>query len=103
MKRSELIFSALLVPTDFLMLFAAGLTAYFLRTGSLISGFLPVRFNLPLREYLLILSLIIPLWLIIFALAGLYKLKITRSTIEEFFGLVTASRPALWPWSSSSF
>jgi len=91
MKRSELIFSALLVPTDFLMLFAAGLTAYFLRTGSLISGFLPVRFNLPLREYLLILSLIIPLWLIIFALAGLYKLKITRSTIEEFFGLVTAS------------
>lgn len=91
MKHSELVFNALLVPLDFLMLLAAGLSAYFLRVSSLISGFRPVQFNLPFQNFIWLTFLIIPFWLIIFAFTGLYKLKITRSTIEEFFGVIIAS------------
>lgn len=75
MKRSELFFSVILLPIDFLMVVLAGLSAYYLRFAELTTDIRPVIFNLPMSEYLQVLSVIAIVWLIIFAFAGLYNLR----------------------------
>lgn len=75
MKRSELFFSVILLPIDFLMVVLAGLSAYYLRFAELTTDIRPVIFNLPMSEYLQVLSVIALVWLIIFAFAGLYNLR----------------------------
>lgn len=92
MKRGELIFSVLLLPVDFLMLNAAGIVTYFLRTR-ILSSFRPVffEFNLPIEKYLLLTLLVSLIFMMTYAISGLYSLKSTRSTIEEFFKVVVAS------------
>ncbi|MEK7520159.1 MAG: sugar transferase [Patescibacteria group bacterium] len=91
MKKSVLSFTVALVPLDFVMLFGAGLAAYFLRTSPLIAGWKPVLFylNLPLEKYAVILLVIIPSWLLVFALTGLYKME-RRNVLEEFFQVVAS-------------
>lgn len=90
MKRSELIFTSILVPLDFLMLFLAGLTGYFLRVSPWISQYRPVLFylNLPFQEYLLLILAVSLFLLIIFALVGLYKIKPIRRPVEDFFKII---------------
>lgn len=86
MKRSELIFTSLLVPVDFLMLLAAILSVYLLRTSPLMVQYRPVLFyeNLPLDRYLF-LALIGSVFLVfIFALVGLYGIKTKRKLLEDF-------------------
>lgn len=97
MKKAELIFSAILVPLDFLMLIAAALTAYFLRVSPYVAEARPVLFseNLPLARYLFIAFIISPLWISFFAISGLYKLKTTRHLVEEFFKVSIASSAGL--------
>ncbi len=92
MKKGELIFSALLLPVDFVMLLAAGITTYFLRT-KILSSFRPVlfEFNLPFEKYFLLVVVVSGLFIAAYAISGLYHLKSTRSTIEEFFRVIVAS------------
>ena len=92
MKKGELIFSALLLPVDFVMLVAAGMATYFLRTR-ILSAFSPVlfEFNLPLEKYLVLTLAISSIFIISYAISGLYNLRSTRSTIEEFFRVVVSS------------
>ena len=92
MKKGELIFSALLLPVDFVMLVAAGMATYFLRTR-ILSAFRPVlfEFNLPLEKYLVLTLAISSIFIISYAISGLYNLRSTRSTIEEFFRVVVSS------------
>ncbi|MEX1064153.1 MAG: sugar transferase [Candidatus Paceibacterota bacterium] len=92
MKRGELIFSALLLPVDFLMLLVAGITTYFLRT-KILSSFRPVlfEFNLPFEKYLILALAVSGLFIVAYAISGLYHLKSTRSTVEEFFRVIVAS------------
>ncbi len=77
MKRSELIFAAVSVPVDYLMLVLAGLAAYTLRTSELIAQWRPVLFslNLPFERYLSLVLVIGLFWIVIFALAGLYEIR----------------------------
>ena len=97
MKRSELIFSALLVPVDFLMFLAAGMAAYFLRVSPLLAKWRPVLFavNLPFERYFLLLTLVSLLGLIIFAISGLYKITAQKKLFKEFFQIVVASSATL--------
>ena len=92
MKKAELIFSVLLLPLDFVMLVMAGLATYFLRTR-ILSAFRPAlfEFNLPLEKYFLLALAVAGIFIITYAISGLYSLKSTRSTIEEFFRVVVAS------------
>ena len=83
MKRSELFFTALLVPLDLGMIVAAFLAAYWLRAAQSGSGVLEASFW-PIHQYLTFVSVIAPFWLLIFALAGLYSIKRTWRTWEEF-------------------
>lgn len=79
------------------MLAVAAVMAYFLRVNPYISGIRPVLFteNLPFFEYLLLVLMIIPLWIVFFAIAGLYNLKVSRHLVEEFFKIVIGSSAGL--------
>jgi len=95
MKKSELIFSSLLAPLDFLMIILAGISAYYLRFTALAAEIRPVIFSLPFTQYLKILLLISVAWLIIFALAGLYNIKGSRRLIEEIYKVILACSTGL--------
>jgi len=82
MKKSELIFSAILVPLDFLMLIAAALVAYFLRFSAL-TDIRPVILEWPFQEYLNLSLLIAVFWLVIFALAGLFSISSNKRLVDE--------------------
>jgi len=92
MKRSELIFSALLVPVDFLMFLVAGMAAYFLRVSPLVANWRPVLFdlNLPFQRYFLLLIFVSILGLLIFAIAGLYSITAQKRLFKEFFQIIVA-------------
>ncbi|OGN29135.1 MAG: hypothetical protein A3A33_02635 [Candidatus Yanofskybacteria bacterium RIFCSPLOWO2_01_FULL_49_25] len=92
MKKAELTFSVLLVPVDYLMLIIAGVVTYLLRTR-ILSAFRPVlfQFNLPFERYLALTIGVSFLFILAFALSGLYALRSTRSVIEEFFRVAIAS------------
>jgi len=90
MKRSELFFSFLLVPVDFLMIISAGITAYYIRYADFTQGFREVQFNLPFGGYMKAVLLVGVLWLIVFAFAGLYNIRSARKLVKEFYRVVLA-------------
>lgn len=75
MKKSTLFFYVLLPPLDFIMIMAAGLSAYYLRFSNLSTDIRPVIFSLPVTEYLTVLVMIAALWLVIFSFTGLYNIR----------------------------
>lgn len=95
MKKSELLFSALLVPVDFLMLFLAGVFAYYFRFSEIAINWKPVIFELPFNQYLGIVLFSSVFVLIIFSISGLYNLKLTRRLVEEFFHITIAVSAAI--------
>lgn len=95
MKRSELFFSFLLVPLDFLMILFAGISAYYIRFAQITTDIRPVIFNLPFSDYLSIVMLVDLLWLIIFALTGLYNIKGARSIVVEIYRVILACSTGL--------
>jgi len=95
MKRSELYFSFILVPLDFLMIILAAISAYSLRFTQLATDIRPVIFSLPFGEYLQVVLLINILWIIIFALAGLYNIRSARRLIKEVYRVILACSTGL--------
>jgi len=91
MKRSSIFFTVILVPADFLMLIAAGMSAYLLRTSDFVAALRPVLFfeNLPFERYIFLVLLVAPFWLLLFALTGLYN-TYRKSMLEEFFQIIAA-------------
>lgn len=83
MKKSELIFNALLVPIDFCMVVLAGILAYFLRFSGELAGLRPIVFDLPFDRYLQIVIALAPIFIISFALAGLYNMRSVRKFWRE--------------------
>jgi len=96
MKKSKLIFTAILVPVDYLMLVFAGLAAYALRTSEFIAKWRPVLFslNLPFERYLGLVLFIAFVWLIIFAVAGLYEIRKNRLW-TDFLRIIIATSAGL--------
>ena len=90
MKKSELIFTSILVPLDFLAILAAGVAAYFLRTSDWVAQYRPVVFylNLPFGRYFELVCGAALFLLIIFALIGLYKIQIRRSLLDDFLKIL---------------
>lgn len=71
MKRSDLTFSLLLIPLDFLMLILTALTTYWLRFKAM-TELKPVIYEIPFKFYFFYSFLLTLFFLLIFALAGLY-------------------------------
>jgi exopolysaccharide biosynthesis polyprenyl glycosylphosphotransferase len=79
-KRSELIFSVILVPLDFLALLAGFVAAYIIRVK--LEG-KPVAHPIPAMEFLQIILIVLPVWILIFALSGLYAQSSLRGRLDE--------------------
>lgn len=90
MKKSELIFTAALVPVDYAMLILAGLAAYWLRTSGLVANWRPVLFgvNLPLERYVELIFLVSFFVLVIFALSGLYEIRRANGILEDLARII---------------
>lgn len=79
-KRSELFFSVILVPLDFLALLGAFVVAYIIRVK--LEG-KPVAHPIPAFEFLQILLVLLPVWILIFAISGLYRQSSLRGRLDE--------------------
>lgn len=84
MKKSELFFSFILVPLDFVLLVLAGVSAYFIRFSKFTTEIRPVIFNLPFISYFEIVLFIAFLWIIIFAFSAMYSQNRGRLSQEIY-------------------
>ncbi|MEX2055152.1 MAG: sugar transferase, partial [Candidatus Andersenbacteria bacterium] len=85
MKRSELLFDAMLLPLDFLAIAAAGAVAYYLRLSPTVQRYRPAVFelDLPFLDYMQLVSIVAIAIIGIFALQGLYAMQVTRRMLDE--------------------
>ena len=95
MKKSELIFSSLLIPLDFVMIVLAGITAYYIRFSDFTRDIRPVIFELPFGIYIKVVLFVAFLWLIVFALAGLYNIRSARRLVKEVYRVILACSTGL--------
>lgn len=86
MKKSELFFTAILIPLDAVAIALAFMSAYFLRSSG--NTFL---FAWPLSQYIKLTIFSLPLWIAIFATHGLYSVKPSRRTLDEIPSLLLAT------------
>lgn len=83
MKRSELFFSAIQVPVDFLMILLASMTAFAIRDIPQIVALKPKLYAFPFDVYIKIIIFVIPFFILIYALLGLYDIRVTRKIWKE--------------------
>ncbi|HUD10535.1 MAG TPA: sugar transferase [Candidatus Saccharimonadales bacterium] len=87
-NNASVIYNLFLVVGDFLSLILAFVGAYLLR-GRLSSA--PVAYPIHSKEYLLVFLSILPFWIIIFGLLGLYKHQIYERRYNELGRLLMGS------------
>ncbi|MDD5039736.1 MAG: sugar transferase [Patescibacteria group bacterium] len=73
----------ILIPVDYCMVILAGFFAYQMRFIPFFTELRPVVSEIVLREYLGFLFVVPIIFIVIFALSGLYAIKITRRLIDE--------------------
>lgn len=81
-KPSELLFTAIKIPIDLILLIGAGLSAYYLRFDESITKIRPVVFQITFWEIFFASLIVGAICLIFFALAGLYKFRRLKITDE---------------------
>ena len=86
MKRPDLFFTAVLVPLDALMIFAAGLAAFHLRLAPYFTNIRPVTFDLTLERFSSVTALAVAIWIVVFILSGVYRFS--RRRLGEELGQI---------------
>lgn len=88
MKKSELFFAFIQVPIDAAMIVFAFIASYYLRLRlESIPGFN----NVGVHDYLKYSLILIPIWIILFAINGLYSIKNTTGFLSELYRIATAT------------
>lgn len=95
MKRSEIILMFIQVPLDFLLLLAAGMSAYYLRFSELMVSWRPILFSIAVNDFWHILLLVSTGWIVIFALAGLYRPDANRKLLPDLTSVILACSAGL--------
>ncbi|MBT4120929.1 MAG: sugar transferase [Candidatus Magasanikbacteria bacterium] len=95
MKRSEIILMILKVPLDLFMLILAGISAYYLRFSDWAIGLKPVIFELTLLSFVEITSWVAVVWILIFALTGLYSTDPNRKLSRDLTRILLACSAGL--------
>lgn len=91
MKRFELAIALLLIPLDALMLALAAFAAYALRFEEVITQYRPVAFAIDTNDLISTASILILVWLGIFAVSGLYSIRHPRRILTEIKRVFVAS------------
>ena len=81
MKRSELLFSFLLVPVDAAAILLAFAIAYVLRSQSDVIGLWPFS------QFFSFVASLLPFWILILGFEGLYNVRHARRGLDEFAGI----------------
>jgi len=92
MKRSELFFTFILLPIDFAMIMLAFVVAYKFRLSF---EFVPAIYFQPFNEYLKFALMVSPVWLLVFALTGLYTRDERKTVAHEFGRIIVAVSAAI--------
>ena len=87
-NNASQIYNIFLIIGDFFALIAAFVGAYILRVSV---STVPVAYSVPARTYLMIFLMVLPFWLLIFALLGLYNSTIYEKRFIEFGRLLIGS------------
>lgn len=87
-KRNSKHYSLTLLCWDFLILGAIFCLAYLVRVKL---DPRPLLYDVLTKEYLLAMLIVIPFWLVIFAILGLYKNDIYRRRLAEYSGIILGS------------
>jgi len=82
MKKSELFFTLFLLPFDAFIIFIGFIIAYWLRVEQ------EVVYIIPQNEFYVFILRQIPIWLLIFAMAGLYKINRPKNLFDQMSSIV---------------
>ncbi|MFC1609059.1 sugar transferase [Patescibacteria group bacterium] len=88
MKKSELFFSAVQVPVDFLMVLLASATAFWIREYPATLELFRLNHlsaTVNFSEFVRIALMVAPIFVIVYAIEGLYNIRATRKFWKEFF------------------
>ncbi|MBP5993833.1 MAG: sugar transferase [Candidatus Moranbacteria bacterium] len=91
MKRSEIFFSALQLPVDLLMISLAALSAYYVRNIPQILALRPKLYDITLSGFMEVIFFVAPIFVLIFALEGLYQMRTTRRFWQEAYRVFKAT------------
>ncbi|MDO8529071.1 MAG: sugar transferase [bacterium] len=91
MKRSELFFSAIQVPVDFIMILLGAISAFAIRNFPQIITFKPKLYEFPFNSYLKMALIVAPLFILAYAIEGLYKIMATRKYGHEILNVFKAT------------
>jgi exopolysaccharide biosynthesis polyprenyl glycosylphosphotransferase len=93
MKKSELFFSALRVPIDYLMILVAGASIYYLRYKSSLIETYPLLESeiIPKGQYAKAVMLTGVFLILMYAIDGLYKIKVTKKIIHQIYQIFRAT------------
>ncbi|MEI9966838.1 MAG: hypothetical protein WDN67_04370 [Candidatus Moraniibacteriota bacterium] len=94
-KRSEIYFSAIQVPIDVAMILLAATSAYFLRSVPIFQDYISKVFTLSFSDYLESVAYLTPAFILIFALEGLYTMRVTRRFWAELYAVGRATSLSL--------
>ncbi len=78
-KKTDLVYSFLHIPVDMVAVFAAFIVSYIIRGNGL------AIYHLPYEDYLKLVYVIVPIWIIIFMLEGLYNSRYLFGTLQNMF------------------
>ncbi len=95
MKKSELFFSAIQVPIDFFMVVLAAISAYMIRNVPEILALKPKLYTFPFSSYIKIVLIVVPFFIIVYALYGLYDIRATRKLWQEILKIFLATSVGL--------
>jgi exopolysaccharide biosynthesis polyprenyl glycosylphosphotransferase len=90
MKRSELLFNIVAIPTDAAMLLLAAIASFYLRLQPSVVAKIPLAFNLQFHDFFLLSIKTIPVLILILAAFGLYNLRGTRNFARELGQIIAA-------------
>ena len=93
MKRAELLFNLLAIPLDAAMVIASAVFAYFLRIK--FAYIWPIVFEINPFDYIRTIILIIPFFLVVLAVYGLYSVRSTDRLGPELLKIFAAVATAL--------
>ncbi|MFC1644930.1 sugar transferase [Patescibacteria group bacterium] len=94
MKKSELFFSAVQVPVDLLMVVLASVTAFWIREYPATLDLFRLNHltdTVAFPDFLKIALVISPVFVFVFAIEGLYDIRVTRKFWREFLKVSTAT------------
>jgi len=96
MKKSELLFNTFLVPLDYAMIVLAAISVYLLRFyyNPIVESY-PLLYTLKFGRYLEITLIAALVVIAVYAIEGLYSMKVTRSLLKEFIKIFSATSAAL--------